>query len=157
MDKKLLLFLIVLGGSFMLFIPWSLPAAGRQYQSMFDGATKKYDLPKNLLARVADQESKFRPDIISGETISSAGAQGIMQIIPRWHPTVNPLNPSEAIYYAASYLRNLHNRFGSWSEALAAYNWGPTNLQKYLDGAKSTLPTETKNYVNQIMTDVFRV
>lgn len=157
MDKRLLLFLIILGGAFMLFVPWSLPAAGRQYQSMFDGATKKYDLPKNLLARVAYQESRFRPDIISGEVTSKADAQGIMQIIPRWHPNVNPLNPSEAIYYAASYLKNLHTRFGSWSEALAAYNWGPTNLQKYLQGDKAVMPTETKNYVNQIMTDVFRV
>ncbi len=157
MDKRLLLFLIILGGAFMLFVPWSLPAAGRQYQSMFDGATKKYSLPKNLLARVAYQESRFRPDIISGEFPSSAGAQGIMQIIPRWHPGVDPLNPSEAIYYAASYLKKLYLRFGSWSEALAAYNWGPTNLAKYLSGDKSAIPKETQNYVNQIMTDTFRV
>ncbi len=49
-----------------------------------------YNLPKNLLARVAYQESHFRPSIINGTQKSSKGAVGIMQIIPKWHPNVDP-------------------------------------------------------------------
>lgn len=141
----------------MLFVPWRIPAEGREYEKLLNTASKKYKLPKNLLARVAYQESRFRPDIISGQVSSSAGAQGIMQIVPRWHPNVDPLNPDEAIPYAAKYLRRLHDKFGSWSDALAAYNWGEGNLYKWKKDSSINMPQETKNYVSEIMTDIFRV
>lgn len=153
---KILFFLTLGGFALMLFIPWKIPQAGLKFEKIFNQATKKYGLPKNLLARVAYQESRFRPDIITGQLDSKAGAKGIMQIVPRWHPDVDPLNPPEAILYAGSYLKRLYKRFGSWSDALAAYNWGEGNLQKWLDG-RGTMPQETKNYVSEIMTDIFRV
>lgn len=118
----------------------------------FDQASATYGLPENLLARVAYQESHFRQDIISGKTVSSAGAVGIMQLVPKWHPNVNPLDPFDAIPYAARYLRQLFNQFGSWELALAAYNWGPGNLKKDLTG--KAWPQETINYVNDIAGDV---
>ena len=155
-DKNTLILFGIIGISMMLFVPYSLPAKGQKYAALFSEAERLYGLPKNLLARVAYQESHFRSDIISGALKSKSGAVGIMQIIPRWHPGVNPLDPIEAIPYAAKYLKELYNRFGSWNEALAAYNWGPGNLSRFLAGEKR-MPLETKNYVNQIMTDIFRV
>ena len=137
---------------------WNPPATAAPYIQDLRGAETSIGLPFNLLARVAYQESRFRSDIISGQTASSAGALGIMQIVPRWHPDVDPLNTTDAIYYAGNYLKGLENQFGSWSKALAAYNWGPTNLKKAIDyyGENwiTTTPKETQNYVSQITSDI---
>lgn len=130
---------------------WEIPANGKQYATLFRNAEIKYNLPTNLLARIAFQESSFRPDVIYGRVNSSAGAVGIMQIVPYWHPDVDPLNVPEAIDYAGAYIRRLYNKFGSWSEALAAYNWGQGNLRAY---GMARLPTETSNYVASITNDI---
>ena len=140
-----------------IFAPWRIPKRGQKFAPYFSKAEKKYGIPKNLLARIAYQESRFRDDIITGQLPSKAGALGIMQIIPRWHPNVNPLNPPEAIDYAGKYLKRLHDKFGSWNEALAAYNWGEGNLRRWQKGEIDRMPEETKNYTTQIMSDIFRV
>lgn len=144
-----------------LFLPrksWALPATANPYASDIMAAERTNGLPTNLLGRVLYQESRFRDDIITGATTSGAGAIGIAQIIPRYHPTVDPLNPVDSIYYAAGYLRDNFDRFGTWPLALAAYNWGPGNVDRALRerGSKwfDALPTETRNYVNQITADV---
>jgi soluble lytic murein transglycosylase-like protein len=117
-----------------------------------NAAESKYGIPPDLLVRLAYEESHFRPDIISGQTVSSAGALGIMQLVPRFHPNVNPLDPYAAIDYAAGFLRSLYDQFGSWTLAVAAYNAGPGNVQK----AGNTVPPfpETLKYVADIIGDV---
>jgi soluble lytic murein transglycosylase-like protein len=122
---------------------------------VFANAAALYSLPSGLLEAVAYRESRFRADIISGATISSAGAVGIMQIVPRWHPDIGDAgarDPLQAIPYAASYLRELFDRFGNWRLALAAYNWGPGNQEKDLvDGIiGNEWPAETRTYVAEI-------
>lgn len=130
---------------------WELPPEGEPYKRALDNASRIYNLPKNLLARVAYQESRFIPSIINGTQKSSKGAVGIMQIIPKWHPTVDPTNPNDAIGYAAGYLSKLYNQLGSWPQALAAYNWGIGNLRnKGIENA----PLETRNYIDQILSDI---
>lgn len=130
---------------------WKIPQSGIKYTDYFNDAEKQYNLPEGLLSRVAYQESHFRDDIITGKTVSSAGAIGLMQIIPKWHPDVNPYDPIASIYYAAKYLKQLYNRFNSWSYALAAYNWGPTNLaNKGIENA----PLETQKYYSTITKDI---
>ena len=130
---------------------WSLPKAGERFAADFKAASAQFDLPANLLARVAFQESHFRPDIISGSLTSSAGAVGLMQIIPKWHPGVDPTDPVASIYYAAAYLYRLNQKYGNWSDALAAYNWGPKNLDQ---NGFVNAPPETRKYVSQIAYDV---
>lgn len=138
---------------------------GERFRPLFDAATARYKLPADLVARVAWQESRYRDDIISGEVRSSAGAVGIMQIIPRWHPDIDPgppeldelaaLTPSIAIPHAAKYLRNLYNSWGTWALAIAAYNWGPGNLAKHrADPKKKPMPKETSDYVRDVLRDV---
>lgn len=128
--------------------------AGPMFDSLLaqlNATESKYGIPHDLLARQAYQESRFRPDIIDGSTVSPAGAQGIMQIVPKWHPGVDPLDVNAAIDYAGNFLRSLYNQFGSWSLALAAYNAGPGNVKKY--GGVPPFD-ETQNYVAQIIGDV---
>lgn len=132
---------------------WTLPPAGEPYFYDLMAASTTYNLPPLLLARVAWQESRFVPS-----AISPAGAQGIMQIVPKWHPGVDPFEPSEAIPYAASYLEKLFKQFGSWDKALAAYNWGPGNLSKAIrehgPAWLNYAPGETQRYVRDITTDI---
>lgn len=135
---------------------WTIPDSGLKYKSIFDKVESDLNLPGNLLARVAYQESRFRDDIISGRVKSAKGARGIMQIIPKWHPGIDPLDIPEAITYAGEYLLKLYNQFGTWPHALAAYNWGPGNFKKWLNvGApREAMPKETRDYVREISRDV---
>lgn len=146
------LFLLLLGGGFAV---WAIPKSGEKYKPLFVAAEKKYGLPENLLARVAYQESRFRDDIISGKLKSGAGAVGIMQIVPRWHPGIDPLDVPAAVDYAGRYLAQLKGQFGTWVHALAAYNWGQGNLKKFLSGEVKTMPEETRKYIYEISRDIF--
>ena len=131
-----------------------------KYAGYIKAAEIREGLPHNLLARLLWQESRYREDIISGAVKSAAGAVGIAQIVPRWHPDVDPLNPWASIDYAAKFLRQLRAQFGTWELALAAYNWGPGNLTKGLNTyggvvlTQPTTPKETRDYVSQIWSDV---
>lgn len=127
-----------------------------RYAPTIRAAEARAGVPEGLLHRLLYQESRFRSDIIEGRTVSSAGALGIAQIVPRWHPGVDPLNPDAAIEYAADYLASLYRRFGSWRLALAAYNWGQGNQARDLaDGIiGNEWPEETRRYVAEITADV---
>lgn len=136
--------------------PWLPPQAAQPYLPTVYAAERANGIPHNLLARLLDQESHYRPDIISGATRSSAGAVGIAQLIPRYFPGVDPTNWIESINAAAAYLAKLHAQFGSWPLALAAYDWGPGNLTDSLAAGQdaSAWPTETQAYVTAITRDV---
>ncbi|GAA3871608.1 hypothetical protein GCM10022243_41090 [Saccharothrix violaceirubra] len=118
--------------------------AGR-YQALFDAATKKYNLPEGLLSAVAKAESNYDPN-----AVSSAGAQGLMQIMPATAAGlgVNPLDPTQAVDGAARLLSSNLQSFGSVPLALAAYNAGPGAVRQY-----GGIPpyAETQNYVSKIM------
>lgn len=110
------------------------------YRSLIDAAEAQHGLPKNLLPRLLQQESNFNP-----KAKSPKGAEGIAQIMRSQHPTVkNPNDPNEAIPYSASYLKQLYNKFGDWSKAVAAYNTGPGNV------AAGNIPPETIDYTNKV-------
>lgn len=132
---------------------WTAPSAAAPYLSAIAAAEARYGLPDNLLARLLYQESRYRPDIITGKTKSPAGALGIAQFMPATAREfgINPLDPFQSIDAAGRYLAQLFKRFGNWDEALAAYNWGQGNVaRKGLDSA----PAETRNYFSQILTDI---
>jgi soluble lytic murein transglycosylase-like protein len=123
---------------------------------VLNAAEVKYGIPQNLLARVAFQESSFRRSVIDGTTKSDAGAVGIMQLLPQFFPDAG-VDPAADIDTAARYLANLQRVFqGDWQLALAAYNWGPSNVQKCLSNQStlSAMPTETQHYVTEICADV---
>lgn len=144
--------LLLGGGSIVIYnSTWKRAKNADKYLPALHAAEIKYGIPTDLLARQAYQESHFRDDIVSGATASSAGALGLMQIVPKYHPGVDPLNVSAAIDYAAKLMVANYKQFGSWALALAAYNAGAGNVKKY-----NGIPpfVETQNYVSQIMDDL---
>lgn len=146
---------------------WKESKNAEKYLPILNAAESRYGIPRDLLARLAYQESRFRDDIVSGAVVSAAGAVGIMQLVPRFHPTASPLDVSSAIDYAARFLTSLRSELGSWRLALAGYNAGAGNIKDFRDGTnrygnnpqfKRTggIPTfsETQKYVREITTDV---
>lgn len=152
----LLVAILALGIAFMTRKIWTIPVKGILFAPFFRRAEYQYALPDRLLARVAAQESNFEP----GAFNAKSGASGMMQIVPKWHPGVNveDLDPRDDIFYAGKYLRENHDRFGSWSKALAAYNWGPGNLtdaiQEYGDNWLAHAPRETQRYIESVTGDL---
>lgn len=136
-------------------VPWTPPLRAEPYLPLIQQAEKANNMPPTLLARILDIESAYRDDIITGKITSPVGAVGIAQIVPRWHPNVNPKDPTQAIPYAAKYITDMYKKYGSWQKAVAAYNWGPGNLNKFLAGTYQHLPLETSNYLKKLWgTDV---
>lgn len=121
----------------------------KKFKPIFDAAERQYNIPTGMLLAMGRKESTFNPVALN----TYSGASGIMQLRRPAHPSLkNPFNPNEAIFYAAKYLADMYRRFGSWPMALAAYNWGPTNVRKFEAGEKKSMPTETRNYISTIMT-----
>jgi soluble lytic murein transglycosylase-like protein len=103
------------------------------------------NLPPELVAAVVEAESDFRPRLISNKN-----AQGLMQIVPETGRILgcdNPFNPSENVAAGAKYLRYLLDRFGDQRMALAAYNAGEGNVERF--GGIPPFP-ETVNYLQRV-------
>lgn len=115
-----------------------------QYEGLITEASKKYDVPPAILSALLKQESGFNPN-----AVSPVGARGIAQFMPATAKQfgINPDDPSQAIPAAAKYLAQNFKQFGSWDQALAAYNAGPGAVQQY-----GGVPPyeETQNYVKKI-------
>jgi hypothetical protein len=54
-----------------------------------------------------------------------------------------------------AYLAQLYRRYGNWADALAAYNWGPSNLDQWIAGGRRAdmLPLEVAHYVERALRD----
>ena len=132
-------------------------ANGGQWLAHLANAELAYGLPQDLLARVAYQESHFREDIIRGLLVSSAGAMGMMQLMPRYFLSVRASIPYTdvdviaQIDEAAAFLEHLHTQTQDWKLAVAAYNAGLGAVHKY--GGVPPF-AQTQEYVAQVSADV---
>ena len=88
-------------------------------------AAQQNGIDPGLLAGLIEVESGFDPN-----QTSRAGAVGIAQIVPEYHPDVDPRDPKASIFYAAKYLKQLEKQLGSIDEAVYAYNGGPGGIRK---------------------------
>jgi|SRR5882724_371534 len=138
---------------------WKNVQQGPVWVPVINTTENQFGIPADLLARMAYQESSFKPEVISGLKVSRAGAAGILQMLPQYFASVNVPTPYTAadtvaqISEAAQYLQSLYAQFGDWGMALAAYNWGPTRMRQYIAGT-AQMPEETANYVTRILADV---
>lgn len=111
-----------------------------------------YNLPAGLLRSVALTESGGNQFAISG-----AGAQGLFQFMPgtardmglRGNDVFDPVKSAEA---AARYLSMLlQKNGGDLNKALASYNWGIGNVQKY---GMALMPQETRQYIPKVLSNM---
>lgn len=116
-----------------------------EYVSTIQSAAAANGVPASLLAALVSHESGFNPN-----AVSSAGAEGIAQFMPTTAAGmgVNPFDTTQAINGAAKLLGAYTARFGSYSDALAAYNAGPTAVARY--GGVPPYP-ETQAYVPTVL------
>lgn len=99
--------------------------------------SKRFDLDPGLILAVIHVESRFDPF-----AYSPAGAMGLMQILPStgaelaereglpWKGPQSLFDPALNVRLGITYLKDLANRYGNTTVALAAYNWGPGHIDR---------------------------
>jgi len=120
----------------------------KKYSYLIKQAAKKHNVSERLLHAVIQTESAYNPT-----AISSAGAVGLMQLMPataRRFGVTNRNDPKQSINGGARYLRVLLKMFKSnLTLAVASYNAGEGAVKKY----NNSIPPykETQNYVKKVL------
>jgi len=115
-------------------------------QAIVKEAANTYHIPEKLIHAVIRQESNYQNDVVS-----HAGASGLMQLMPQTAKglgVTNIFDPKQNIMAGSKYLRQMLNKYNeNIPLALAAYNAGPGNVDKY-----GGIPPfkETQNYVKKV-------
>ena len=163
--KKLLALLLVglaLGGAFA-YVHETEPGwyvrlwYPLRYESIVRGHAHNYRLEPALLAAVIYQESKFHAD-----ARSSSGAIGLMQLLPDTAKGIalhtggsrfrvsDLYNPEINVRYGSWYLRHLLDKYGDERTALAAYNAGQDNVDRWRARGNGIAFPETRHYVKRV-------
>lgn len=121
-------------------------AAPGDVNNFIQTAAKKYNVDPRLVSAVAEAESGFQQEAVSG-----AGAVGVMQLMPDTAASlgVNPYDEQQNIEGGTKYLKGLLDSFsGDVKKAVAAYNAGAQAVRDY-----NGVPPyrETQNYVNKVL------
>ena len=137
----------------------STPAAAEtvaDWRPYVEEAARRFDVPVAWIERVMKAESGGRTTLNGRPIRSSAGAMGLMQLMPatwadmrsRLGLGFNPDDPRDNILAGTLYLRLMHDRFG-YPGLFAAYNGGPRRYADYLAG-RVRLPSETVGYLASV-------
>ncbi len=162
--KKLLVLLgvVVVAASVAYF--WHSPPDAVQriryplhYRPIVTGHARNYRIDPALLAAVIDAESKFRAN-----AKSSSGAIGLMQLMPSTahgiaehtggsqFETQDLYDPEINVRYGSWYLRHLLDKYGDERTALAAYNAGQYNVDRWRASGSGIRFSETRAYVARV-------
>lgn len=121
--------------------------------SAVETASKKYGVDKNLILAIIKQESDFNPSVVS-----SAGAKGLMQLMPEnvlEAGISNPYDVNQNIDGGTKQLKGYLKQYnGNVEMALMAYNAGPGTVKRRgVLGINDLykLPKETQHYVPKVM------
>ena len=114
----------------------AFPAPMPKYLAgIINDAARQYSVDPNLVAAMVFRESAFNPN-----AVSSRGAQGLMQLMPKTARALgvqNAFDPRDNVFGGTRYLKTLLDRFnGNVDMTLAAYNAGPELVAKV--GPKAT-------------------
>ncbi len=124
------------------------PRQNKTFDKIIKVVAEKYNLEASLIHSIIRAESDYDP-----YCVSSKGALGLMQLMPKTakiYGVGNPLEPRDNIEGGVRYLKDLINIYnGRTRFVLAAYNAGQTAVKKY--GGIPPYP-ETKNYIEKVMT-----
>jgi soluble lytic murein transglycosylase-like protein len=115
---------------------------------LIEKAAETHGVDEDLIRAVIRAESGFNP-----RATSPKGAMGLMQLMPATARSLgvsDAYDPEQNIMAGTRFLKSLLNRYeGDVGRALAAYNWGPGNVERHPD----RLPRETRNYIARITAD----
>jgi soluble lytic murein transglycosylase-like protein len=118
----------------------------RTYDALIKSASRRHGVPPALVKAVIHAESAFNP-----KAVSPKGAMGLMQLMPATAELLGvakPFHANQNVHGGTRYLRSLHDRYGSWTHTLAAYNAGPTAVDHY----RGIPPyDETRKYVKRVL------
>lgn len=128
------------------------PKGRQHYERTIQESARKYGIDPEMLAGVLATESNFDPS-----AVSSAGAVGIAQLMPKYFPKAGR-NPHDDIEQAAKYLRELRDSFqrdgmsedDAYWHALQSYNAGQSRVRKAMAGGKP-LADETLAYPGKVL------
>lgn len=132
--------------------PAERTAASHPYAAHVAAAARRFGIPEAWIWAVMRVESNG-----DSRAVSSAGAMGLMQIMPGTWATLrvryglgrDPYNVRDNIMAGAAYLRAMHDRYGNPAAMLAAYNAGPGRYDEYLSRGRP-LPAETRAYLAKL-------
>lgn len=119
-------------------------------------AAASFGIPAPLFTAQAQQESSLNPNAYNPKS----GATGLLQLEPATAAQYGVtgaalLDPAQNASAGANYLADLYQQFGDWATALAAYDWGPGNVEAaqaaYGPNWLAAAPAETQNYVSSIL------
>jgi soluble lytic murein transglycosylase len=128
-----------------------------RYKEIVLGHARNYDLDPALLAAVIYQESKFKAG-----ARSDRGAIGLMQLLPETAKGIaartggsrfrvsDLYDPEINVRYGAWYLRHLLDKYGSERLALAAYNAGQANVDRWQAEGVPIQFAETRSFVDHV-------
>jgi hypothetical protein len=116
-------------------------------------ASQRYDIPEPWIHALMRQESGGNLYRNGRLITSSAGAMGLMQVMPGTYTELrarhnlgpDPFDPHDNIMAGVGYMREMYDIYGN-PGFLAAYNAGPNRLDDYLANQRA-LPDETRHYV----------
>jgi soluble lytic murein transglycosylase-like protein len=133
--------------------PSDIESALDRWQPLIDKAAERFAIPARWIRDVMRLESAGQTLLDGQLTTSSAGAMGLMQVMPatyaelrkRYGFGADPYDPHDNIFAGAAYLRELYEHYG-WPSLFAAYHAGPARFEAYLSTGKS-LPKATREYL----------
>ena len=119
-----------------------LGATTTSIQSLITSVANQFGVPPSIALAVAQKESGFNQ-----AAVGSSGEIGVMQLMPATAAGlgVDPSDLTQNVTGGVSLLASLYQQYGNWTQALEAYNAGPTAVNQ------GTVPSSSVSYASSIL------